>query len=323
MTTIGIVGLGMIGGSVALAARRAGHPVQAWDTDPTTRRRAADGGLAVSADLTTADVIVLAAPMPALTDGLPALLASVRFSDTATITDVGSVKQPVAAAIHAAGLSERYVGGHPMAGTELTGFPAATADLLVGARWVLCLDDHDSERRIAAWLRVAGLITELGAGVLALTAAEHDTAVALISGVPHLLALALSTYAEMSGPVVATLAAGSFADLTRVAGSSRVLLDAVTQQNAAAVRAALRLVLEQLDRPWDDLIELGQAARQSVRAKAAAGGLRGHVPGRTHVLVSGAAQLLELGRAGVVIESVDFGTGVIGYRPGDAVAAYE
>ncbi len=311
MTTVGIVGLGLIGGSVALAARRAGHSVLTWDADATTRLQAAQAGLSVSVDLSDADVIVFAVPIPVLTDGLPALLASVRLSDAAMITDVGSVKGSVAAAMRAAGLSKRYIGGHPMAGTQRHGFPAATADLFVGARWALCLEKDAVGSDLGRWLRIAGLITDLGAGVLALTAAEHDTAVALISGVPHLLALALSQAANTSGALVAALAAGSFADLTRVAGSNRVLLDAVTQQNASAVRKALRLVLEQLDRPWSDLIEAEQAARESLRGRAGSGQL----PGRMQLTLSGAEQLLDLGRAGVVIESVDADSGILGYRP--------
>lgn len=311
MTTIGIVGLGLIGGSVALAARRAGYPVVAWDADAQTRDQAAAGqGLTVSADLTAADIIVLAVPMPALTDGLRTTLAGVELSAAATITDVGSLKQPVAAAIRTAGLAERYVGGHPMAGTERSGFAAAIADLFTGARWALCLDDDDGDRHIGRWLQIAAVLTDLGAGVLAVTPAEHDAAMAMVSGVPHLFALALSASAEMSGPLSRTLAAGSFADLTRVAGSNPTLLHAITQRNEPAVRAALRLVLDQLDRPWGDLIEAGHVARESLQGNV----LAGSSFGRTQLSVPGGRELLELGRDGVVIETVDADAGVIGYR---------
>jgi prephenate dehydrogenase len=317
MTTIGTVGLGLIGGSIALAAARAGHPVVAWDPDPETCEQARQLGLTITEDFSDAELIVLASPMPALTEGLTATLASVRVSDTALITDVGSVKQPVAEAMRSAGLAQRYIGGHPMAGSERTGFTAATPDLFTGARWVLCLHDDNSDGNaddadeVRRWLHVAALITDLGAGVVPMSAAEHDAATALVSGVPHLLALALARAAEVSGPAIQTLAAGSFTDLTRVASSSPTLLHAVTEGNAPALRSALRLVLNQLDQPWPDLIEHGHAARH--RALDRSGG--GQPPGGCEtVTVSGARGLLELGRAGAVIETVDPIAGVVGYR---------
>ncbi|MGI8722192.1 MAG: prephenate dehydrogenase [Geodermatophilaceae bacterium] len=309
MTRIAVVGLGLIGGSLALAARQAGHAVLGWDADPRTREEAAGRGLTISTDLSSAEVIVLAVPVPALTKGLPALLASVRLPDGATITDVASVKQPVVAAMRAAGLLARYVGGHPMAGTERSGFPAATADLFTGARWALCLDDDSSDSQLSRWLEVAAVLTGLGVEMLALTPAEHDTALAVVSGVPHLLALALAASAQRYGPLARTLAAGSFTDLTRVAATAPTLLESVTLGNEPAVRAALRLVQEQLDRPWKELIEAGHAARKSLSNTV--------IADRTtsaEVSVVGARQLLELCRGGAVIETVDIGAGLIGYR---------
>lgn len=310
MTTIGVVGLGLIGGSFALAARRAGHVVVAWDGDPATREAAAGQELNVSADLSVAELVVLAVPMPALTDGLPALLGSVHLADSATITDVGSLKQPVATAMHAAGLAQRYVGGHPMAGTQRFGFAAATADLFRAARWALCLDGDDGDGRVSRWLSVAALLTDLGSGVVAVTPAEHDQAMATVSGVPHLLALALSTVAAEAGPLLTTLAAGSFGDLTRVAASDPALLRAIIGDNETALRFAVRRLLDQLDRPWPDLIESGHAARQALIGRA--------VPDRSAdvnlLTVSDAGSLLELGRVGAVVETVDAATGVVGYR---------
>ncbi len=340
MSRIAVVGLGLIGGSFALAARQAGHVVVAWDADPRTRDEAAGRGLTISTDLSSVDLVVLAVPMPALTDGLPALLAGVQLPDEATITDVGSVKAPVAAAMQAVGLAERYIGGHPMAGSELSGFPAATADLFTGARWVLCLtsapsgrdddisdvaagrvagrrrvsatsgrDDDISDSQLSRWLELAAVLTGLGVSVLALTPAEHDTALGMVSGVPHLLALALAAAADRSGPLARTLAAGSFADLTRVAGTAPTLLHSVTLRNEPAVRAALRLVSEQLDRPWDELIKAGYAARNSLSSNA--------TTEQTHsatVPIVGAGQLLDLCRDGAVIESVDIDAGLIEYR---------
>ncbi|MBA3280413.1 MAG: prephenate dehydrogenase/arogenate dehydrogenase family protein [Geodermatophilaceae bacterium] len=309
MTRIAVVGLGLIGGSLALAARRAGHGVLAWDADARTRDEAAGRGLTISTDLSSAELIVLAAPIPALTDGLQALLASVQLPDSATITDVGSVKQPVVAAMRATGLNERFIGGHPMAGTERSGFPAATADLFTGARWALCLHEDSSDSQLGRWLEVAAVLTGLGVDVLALTPAEHDTALAMVSGVPHLLALALAASTQHYGPLARALAAGSFTDLTRVAGTDPTLLRSVTLRNEPAVRAALRLVVEQLDRPWEELIEAGRAAREFLSSTVIADRLAS-----AEVSVLGAGHLLELCRGGAVIETVDLDAGLIGYR---------
>lgn len=303
MTTIGVVGLGLIGGSLALAAARAGHRVAAWDLEDPPRQQAAEAGLAVSADLTAAELVVLALPLPALTDDLTSTLAGVQMSETATITDVGSVKQPVVEAISTAGLSQRYVGGHPMAGTEQTGFPAATADLLAGARWVLCPPEQGGLDR---WLQVAAMATSVGAEVLALTAGEHDAAMGLISGLPHLLALGLETAVAQGADYLPGLTAGSFADLTRVAGSTPHLLHTVTESNKDSVQVALHELLERLDGSWEGLIDSGRRAHRARLQRSAGAGNRSPDAGKpAAVAVQGVDEVLALGRSGRYVLSVD------------------
>lgn len=309
MTTIGVLGLGLIGGSVGLAAQRAGHEVLGWDADPATREEAAGAGLSLTYDFSAVDLVVLAVPVPSLTGGLTDTLAGVHLPPAATITDVGSLKVPVAAAITEAGLSSRYVGGHPMAGTERSGFTAATPDLFRRARWALCLDGDESD--LARWLEVAAVITDLGAGAIAMTPTDHDAAMATVSGLPHLLALALSAAALDAGPLPAALTAGSFADLTRVAASDPALLRALIQDNGAALRMSLRRLLDQLDRPWPELITVGGAAKEEMNQSASAEAS----PERHQVVVSSARDLLELGRVGAVVESVAAAsTGTVRYR---------
>lgn len=307
MTRIGVVGLGLMGGSLALAAARAGHRVVAWDIEGLTRQHALEAGITVSADLSAAELIAFALPLPALTDDLTSTLAGVRISETATITDVGSVKQPVAEAISTAGLSQRYVGGHPMAGTEQTGFLAATADLLTGARWVLCPPEQGELDR---WLQVAAMVTSLGAEVLALSAAEHDAAMGLISGLPHLLALGLESAVRSAvaqgADYLPTLASGSFADITRVAGSAPHLLHAVTESNKDSVQTALHQLLERLDGSWDALVDAGHRAHH-VRQQRSAGAI-GRSPDAGQpdtVAVQDVDELLALGRSGRYVLSVD------------------
>ncbi len=300
MTTIGVVGLGLIGGSVALAADRGGHHVVAWDIDAASRDQATAAGIAVSADLSAAQVVVLALPLPALTSELTTSLAGVQVSERATITDVGSVKQPVVAAMAAAGLEQRYVPGHPMAGTHQAGFRAATAELFTDARWVLCPpEEGDLER----WLDVAALAISLGANIFPLSADEHDRAMGLISGLPHLLALGLEAAVAHGPGYLPALTAGSFADLTRVAGSAPHLLRAVTESNKESVRVALHQLLDQLGGSWDALIDEGQRAHLS-RAAAVGAGFPDATKPDT-IAVPGAAELLAMGRSGRYVISLD------------------
>lgn len=252
---VGVLGLGLIGGSVA---RRLApdHDVRAWDPDPATRAAAAAAGLALASDLGRPDVTVLATPM----DALPEALAHWTGG---TVTDVGSVKGPVLAAARAAGLADRYVGGHPMAGSERSGFAAADPALLDGAVWVLGLeDDTDTDR----WLTVAALVTGAGCRVLPTTAAAHDEAQARISGLPHLLASALAAAGARGGPLATALSAGSFRDGTRVAGARAEFVAALCDGNRAALAAVLDETLADLAAARDALRSGG-----TVRPLATAG----------------------------------------------------
>lgn len=142
----------------------------------------------------------------------------------------------------AAGRASRYVGGHPMAGTERSGFGASNPTLFEGAAWVLCLEDDTD---LAAWLGLAELVTGLGCRVVACRAGAHDDAVARISGLPHTLAAALAATAG-DGELALALAAGSFRDGTRVAGTRPDLAAALCDANRAAVADALDEALARL-----------------------------------------------------------------------------
>ena len=146
----------------------------------------------------------------------------------ATITDLGSVKGPVLRALGER-WGGRFVGGHPMCGTERSGHTAVDPGLFTGARWAVCLEE-DTE--LPRWLRVAEVALAVGAEVVPVTAAEHDDAVAAISHVPHLLAAALAEAAADAGPLALALAAGSFASGTRVIGSDPAFVTAMVEANA-------------------------------------------------------------------------------------------
>jgi prephenate dehydrogenase len=183
---VGIVGLGQLGGSLAAALVAAGRPVAGWDVDPAARDAAAARGVRITRELS--GVVVLAVPLPDMATALDGLTLALD----ATVTDLGSVKRPVLDTLGGP-LGGRFVGGHPMCGTERSGHTAVDPGLFAGARWALCLEPGTELPR---WLRAAEVALAVGAEVVPVTAAEHDDAVAAISHVPHLLAAALAAAAN-------------------------------------------------------------------------------------------------------------------------------
>ncbi|HCT75500.1 MAG TPA: prephenate dehydrogenase/arogenate dehydrogenase family protein [Micromonosporaceae bacterium] len=313
---VAVIGLGLIGGSLLRALAAAGHRVLGFDADPAVRATARDAAARLPAAsrwqvtatirdaAADADLVALAVPLPALDNVLDALVSSGFHG---LITDVTSVKGPVRDAVarrllRAANPVAGFVGGHPMAGRELSGFAAGDPALFTGCAWVLCLDDPMA---LDDWLTVADLITELGARVVPATTEEHDRAVAAISHVPHLLASALAASAA-DDLLALTLAAGSFRDGTRVAATRPELVAAMCGGNAEAVRVALDAVRERLDQAAKAL-DQGDPVR-AVREWAADGHTARHAwppdPGRPEEVPVNAETLLRLGRAGGWITTV-------------------
>jgi prephenate dehydrogenase len=300
--SVAVLGLGLIGGSIA---RRLApdYDVTGYDTDPGTREAAAAAGLATVESIVEAargrDLVVLAVPLPAYQQVLPAVAAA---APGAVVTDVASVKAPALAVARAtlAPAGVRYVGGHPMAGTEQSGFGASDPRLFDGAAWVLCLEEDTD---LAAWLAVAAVVTALGCRVVPCPAAAHDGAVARVSGLPHLLALALATAGTAGGPLALALAAGSFRDGTRVAGARPELVGTLCDGNREALAAVTDEVLATLTQARDalrsggsvaDLVASGQAARRRWTGT----GLGGRSSTVDVAAPGGAAALAALGTAG-------------------------
>jgi prephenate dehydrogenase len=273
------VGLGQLGGSLAAALAAAGRPVSGWDTDPAARDAAAARGVQITRELS--GVVVLAVPLPAMATALDGL----TVDPDATITDLGSVKRPVLETVGAA-FGSRFVGGHPMCGTERSGHEAVDRALFTGARWAVCVEPGTDLHR---WLRVAEVALTVGAEVVPVTAAEHDDAVAAVSHVSHLLAAALAAAAGDAGPLALALGAGSFRDGTRVAGSDPAFVTAMVEGNAAPTAAALTRVQAQLARPWPELVAAGHAVVTRPTGQ------------RTVRVPLDRSALLALGRAGGVV----------------------
>jgi prephenate dehydrogenase len=249
---IAVIGLGLIGGSLLRALAAAGHRVWGYDTDPATRATARTAAAQAPArarwqvtgalpdTVAGAGLVVVAVPLPAVAGVFDGLAAA---GYAGLVTDVTSVKAPVRD-LAAARLpsSAGFVGGHPMAGRETSGFAATDPDLFTGCAWGLCLERGTS---MVDWLALADLYTRLGARIVPTTAEEHDRAVAAVSHVPHLLAAALA--ASVAGdPLAQTLAAGSFRDGTRVAAGSPELIASMCAGNPAAVAPALAVVRDAL-----------------------------------------------------------------------------
>ncbi len=262
---VGVVGLGLIGGSLGLDLVAAGAQVRALVHRPATAVRARERGLAneVSTDpavLAGCGLVLLALPLDRLLEPDPSLLAA--LPPAAVITDVGSVKGPVLrrwrqllAASGAGPAASRFVASHPMAGTALAGVEAGERGLFRGRPWVATpAPDTDP----AALEAVRELAQGLGARWLCCDAEAHDRAVALISHLPVLVGAALLQAADAGGTaagappevgagLVRALASSGFADTTRVGGGNPELGRLMAQANREALLEALAHYRHSLD----------------------------------------------------------------------------
>ena len=299
---LAIIGTGLIGASVALAAKRASDAfVTAFDPDPRALDAAGARGAVDEPRSSVADAVdgaelaVVAAPVTQLAATLKEVLH--ESGDGCTVTDVGSTKGRVCAA---AGVSPRFVGGHPVCGSEVHGAENARADLFEGATWFLTpLAQTDPDR----YRLVHGFVASLGAMPVAVDPLVHDRLVALTSHLPHALANLLVNQvgsARIEGHEGLDSAGGSLRDMTRVAGANpRIWVD-IFLENAAAVREALREHRERIDRLEEALDArdggflarwIGEAAgnrrrmlEQAYPDPEALQQLRVHVPDRPGVL---------------------------------------
>ncbi|WP_433681923.1 prephenate dehydrogenase [Nocardia sp. CA-119907] len=268
-----VLGTGLIGGSLLRAAVSAGYDAWGYNRSEGGAQAARADGFDVTGDLLgtltraadTDALIVVAVPMPAV-DHILAEVAS--FAPQCPLTDVVSVKAPVAAAVHRHGLAARYVGGHPMAGTSESGWAATHSGLFQNAVWAVGVDEGTHPE---PWRRVVRLALACGAVVTPVVADEHDRAVARISHLPHVLAEALAVSGAAGGDLALGLAAGSFRDGTRVAATAPDLVRAICEPNAAALLDVLEETLTILSAARDslrtegtlvDLVEAGHDARE-------------------------------------------------------------
>lgn len=302
-----VLGLGLIGGSLLRRLDQvAPGTAFGWNRSRSGVDAAARDGHDVSSDLASTltrarerdALVVVGVPMPAVRQILKSVA---EYAPGAAVTDVVSVKGPVLDVVRqingrdvdavgrgggplggepsgggtsgGAAPALRYVGGHPMAGTNQTGWQATDPSLFEGAVWVVGTDPCGPGADAAdpeVQARVAGLAEAAGSRIVALDAASHDRAVARISHLPHVLAEALAISGAAGGPTALELGAGSFRDGTRVAGTPAELVRAICEPNHVALAEVLEDTIGELQQALEmlraggtlgDLVDRGHAAR--------------------------------------------------------------
>jgi prephenate dehydrogenase len=311
---LGLLGLGLIGGSVGLAAReRLAAHVSGFDPDPGVRARALERGAIDRAvedvgDLAASDVVVVAAPVQALAERIAEACAA---APGAVVTDVGSTKR---ALVEAAPKDSIYIGGPPLAGAEVAGVEHARANLFEGATWYLT-PRADSEGILLE--RLHRFVAGIGAVPTVIGHAEHDRLMAAFSHVPHVVANVLVSQAGRAlGDEAIPVVGPSFRDATRVAGANPPLWAGIYEANRDAILDGLDWTIAQLsaardliERDEGDSVEAWQREigdqRRALLDVGMTGGalseLRYVVPNRPGVVADLA---LTLSRAGINIHDM-------------------
>src|SRR5688500_17948790 len=233
-----IVGTGLIGGSIGMALRGLGWHVSGRDADPARAARALElGALDRVGSDAEAEITFVATPVSSVADE-----ARQATNDGGIVTDVGSVKAPIVAAVD----HPRFVGGHPMAGSEQEGVEGADPELFSGATWVLTPTASTDPQ---AYARLQDVVSAMGASVVAVPPGRPDGLVAVVSHVPHLTAASLLTLAAGRAEEHATLlrlAAGGFRDMTRIAAGHPGIWPDICAENRDAIVTALDELVAQL-----------------------------------------------------------------------------
>jgi prephenate dehydrogenase len=265
-TRVAVIGLGLMGGSVARALAARGARVLGYDRNPAHLEAALREGAvheelsAGLAGVTTAEVVVIALPVDATSELLTRLgpqLASARL-----VMDLASTKRSIVAAAERAGLGARYVGAHPLTGSHRSGWGASRASLFEDARVFLCPTRSTTPDALAL---ATSFWRALRAGTEVLDAAEHDEQMAWRSHLPHLLSSALAVTLRDAGVRRSALGPGG-RDVTRLAGGAASMWNAIVEDNAPAIVNALSAYEERLRHLRDALARGDRAATRELLA---------------------------------------------------------
>ncbi|HKL98345.1 MAG TPA: prephenate dehydrogenase [Mobilitalea sp.] len=262
---ISFIGFGLIGGSIARALKKANQNLYicAYDyhkESPSTDLVAALSDTVLDSVYSTledcisdCDLLFLCAPVLTNIEYMKQLKPLIKPS--CIITDVGSVKGNIHLAALELGLEGHFIGGHPMTGSEKTGYMNSYAMLMENAYYILTPSDTVSKDKLAA---LYNLVEDMGSIPIILDAAEHDEITATISHVPHLIAAQLVNLVRDSGPIsekMSALAAGGFKDITRIASSSPVMWQDISLTNAPGIKRSLDRYIESLHKVSEALAE--------------------------------------------------------------------
>ena len=249
-----VVGLGLIGASVALALQECDWSVTGVDSNAATVTAAIERGVVTNRELKPdVDLVVIATPAGVVSDVANDVLSQLTNPEV-IVTDVAGVKGSIVAQVP----DPRFLGGHPMAGSELRGLSGARSDLFQGSTWVLTPTDHTSP---TTYSRLHGILREIGANVVAVSAPDHDRLVAIASHVPHLLAGSLMNEASQvaeQDAVLLQLAAGGFRDMTRIAAGDPAIWPDILFENRDAVAQSLQALEDRLKTLREALLDDGR-----------------------------------------------------------------
>ncbi|HZU74699.1 MAG TPA: prephenate dehydrogenase/arogenate dehydrogenase family protein [Acidimicrobiales bacterium] len=267
----GVVGTGLIGGSIGLSLRRRGWRVIGRDCDPDRAARALElGALDEIGDPAGAEVTFVATPVASVVQESKRALAT-----SGIVTDVAGVKASVVAAVD----DPHFVGGHPMAGSEQVGVEGSDPDLFEGATWVLTPTVSTDP---SSYARLRSIVADMGANVVAVSPEDHDALVAVVSHVPHLTAAALMTLAAdqaLEHASLLRLAAGGFRDMTRIAAGHPGIWPDIVAENRSAILQALDRLMASLATVHElvaegngagllEVLERAHVARRNLPARA-------------------------------------------------------
>ena len=275
MKTIGFIGLGLIGGSIAKAIRKF-HPdyhILAYAKHKETLAAALNSGVIDGVlekedeRYKSCDYIFLCAPVEYNIEYLKYLKNII--SDNCIITDVGSVKGPIHEAVEKLEMDHCFIGGHPMAGSEQSGFSNSSDHLLENAYYILTPGGQVSLNKLTEF---SELVDSLGAIPMVLTAEEHDFITAGVSHLPHIIASSLVNLVsalDNDAEYMKTIAAGGFRDITRIASSSPVMWQQICLENTKNISTVLDEYIRMLiqircsvdNRDADQLYQLFAASR--------------------------------------------------------------
>ncbi|MCR5404805.1 MAG: prephenate dehydrogenase [Butyrivibrio sp.] len=252
MKTYGFIGLGLLGGSIAKAIKKADPDsyIMAYAPHRETVDTAQSEGIVdrplseIGADFKECDIVFLCAPVSVNNANLRALVPFI--GEHTTITDIGSVKTSIHSVVRELGLEDRFIGGHPMAGTERIGYKNSRAGLLENAYYILTKTGKTQKERLTEYEE---LIKKISAIPLIVPFEQHDYITAAISHVPHVISASLVNLVKDSDSedhLMKTVAAGGFKDITRISSSSPTMWNQICMTNSDNISELLSRYIDSL-----------------------------------------------------------------------------